>query len=289
MGKKVKKKDLQPIERNTPLFQKAKKYGWLTRLPILKQLHRKKHYPRGFDTEAAQYIPVNLKVGDYGSEVIPLKLMDYFIEKAGTIVIRDCPCRVTNDCKNHNKELGCIWMGKGAANLDLKNLPGAAKEARYATKEEAKAHVRAALKDGLAPALGKLRGDATVYNVLEYDDEFMNFCFCCSCCCIAAGYKYGNSDFRNFVKRMPGVSFVTDPEKCVGVENCGECFKVCVYDGLDVVDGKSVHTENCLGCGHCEAACPNGAISIKFDENLNIDDVIEGIIKRYESIVDISG
>ena len=88
---------------------------------------------------------------------------------------------------------------------------------------------------------------------------------------------------------MEGVMFVTDPEKCVGVENCGECFKVCIYDGLKVVNGKSIHTENCLGCGHCEVLCPNDAISIKFNENLNIDDVIDGIIKRYEKIVDISG
>ena len=284
--KKLKKKDLKPIERNTPLFQKTKKYGWLKRLPILKQRFRKKRYPRGFDTEAGQFIPVNLKVGDYDSEVIPLKLMDYFIDKAGTIVIRDCPCRVSNDCKNHDKDLGCIWMGKGAAHLDLKNLPFAAKEARYATKEEAKEHVRLALKSGLVPALGKLRSDAVLYNFLEYDDETMNFCFCCSCCCITAGYKYGNSDYKNFFKRMEGVRFVTDPEKCIG---CGECFKACIYNGLKLVKEKSVHTDDCIGCGHCEAACPNGAISIEFDENLNIDDVIDGIIKRYEKIVDVSG
>jgi formate hydrogenlyase subunit 6/NADH:ubiquinone oxidoreductase subunit I len=286
LAKKLKKKDLKPIERNTPLFQKTKKRGWRTRLPILKQRFRKKQYPRGFDTEAGQYIPVNLRVGDYESEVIPLKLMDYFIDKAGTIVIRDCPCRVTNDCKNHDKDLGCIWMGKGAANLNLKKLPGMAKEGRYATKEEAKEHARLALKNGLAPALAKLRGDAVAYNVLEYDDELMNFCFCCSCCCIAAGYKYGNSDYKNYVKRMKGVTFVTDPEKCVG---CGECFKVCIYNGLRLEKGKSVHTEDCLGCGHCEAVCPEGAISINFDENMNIDEVIEEIIQRYEKIVDISG
>lgn len=286
MGKKLKKKNLKPIERSTPLFLKTKKKGWLTRLPIHKQRYRKKNYPRGFDVEAGQYIPVNLRVGEYESEVIPLKLMDYFIEKAGTIVIRDCPCRVTNDCKNHDKDLGCIWMGKGAANLDLKNLPGMAKEGRYATKEEVREHVRLALKNGLAPALAKLRGDAVAYNVLEYDDELMNFCFCCSCCCIAAGYKYGNSDYKNFVKRMKGVTFTTDPEKCVG---CGECFKVCIYNGLKMVKGKSVHTEDCLGCGHCETVCPNDAISIIFDENMNIDEVMDEIIQRYEKIVDISG
>ena len=182
MGTKLKKEDLKPIERNTPKFQKVKKLGWLTRLPILKQKFRKKEYPRGFDVDAAQIIPVNLRVGDYENEVISLKLMDHFIEKAGTIVIRDCPCRVTANCQNHDIDLGCIWMGKGAANLDLRNLPGMGKEGRYATKEEACEHARLALKNGLIPALAKLRGDAKLYNVLDYDDELMNFCFCCNCC-----------------------------------------------------------------------------------------------------------
>ena len=211
--------------------------------------------------------------------------MDHFIENAGTIVIIPCPCRVSNDCKNHDKNLGCVWMGKGAANLDLENLPSMV-EGRYATKEETKEHVRAALKDGLVPALGKLRGDAVGLKVLDFEDEFMNFCFCCSCCCVMAGMKYGNSDYKNYIKRMKGVKVIADTEKCIG---CGECFKVCIYNGLKMVKGKAVHTENCLGCGHCEAACPNDAISITFDDNMNVDEVIDEIIQRYETIVDISG
>ena len=87
MSKTLKKKDLKPIERDSPAFQKWKKYGWITRLPILKQRYRKKSYPRGFDVQAGQAIPVNLRVGDYENEVIPLKLLDYFIEKAGTIAL----------------------------------------------------------------------------------------------------------------------------------------------------------------------------------------------------------
>ena len=88
MNKTLKKKDLKPIETSSPLIEVAKKKGWLTRLPIIKQKYRKKMYPRGFDVEAGQYIPLNLQVGDYESQVIPLKLIDYFIDKAGTIVIR---------------------------------------------------------------------------------------------------------------------------------------------------------------------------------------------------------
>ena len=287
MGKKLTKQDLKPIERSTPKFLKAKKWGWLTRLPIFEQLYRKKFYPRGFNVQAAQAIPVNLRIGDYESETIPIKLMDYFIEKAGTIVLRDCPCRVTNNCQNHDHDLGCIWMGKGAANLDLKNLPGAAIDGYYATKEQAHERVRIAVKDGLIPAIGKLRSDATLYNVLDYEDEFMDFCFCCSCCCVCAGYKYGNSDFKNYFKRMEGVSIIVDSEKCVG---CGKCFEVCIYEGLKMVKGKAfINQKNCIGCGLCEITCPNNAISINFDESLNIDEVMDEIIQRYEKIVDISG
>ena len=67
------------------------------------------------------------------------------------------------------------------------------------------------------------------------------------------------------------------------------CFKVCIYDGLKMVKSKTFHTDKCIACGNCEAVCPNGAISINFDENKNIDDVMDKIIKRYEKIVDISG
>ncbi|MHA1197475.1 MAG: DUF362 domain-containing protein [Promethearchaeota archaeon] len=286
MGKKLKKKDLKPIERNTPSFQKLKKVAWVTRLPIIKQLYRKKTIPDGFDSQAGQYIPINLKMGDYESETVPLKVIDHFIDKAGTIVIIQCPCRVSNDCKNYSKDLGCIWMGKGAAHLDLENLPLGVK-GRYATKEEAKQHARAAIKEGLIPALGKFRGDAKAFGVLEYENEFMDFCFCCSCCCITAGMKYGNSDWRKFVKKMKGVKVIVDPNKCIG---CGECFKVCIYNGRKMVKGKAVvDQEKCIACGRCAKVCPNGATSVIFDENLDINDAINEIIERYEKIVDISG
>ncbi len=285
MGKNKTKKDLQPIERSTEKFLKAKKMLWLTKVPIFKQKFRKKHHPRGYEVEAGQLLPVNIKVGDYDSVIVPKKLMDYFIDKAGTIVLVDCPCRVTNGCKNHSIELGCVWMGKGAANLDLENLPGGG-NGRFATKEEARERVRLAIEDGLVPALGKYRGDAAAYQVLDYEDEFMNFCFCCSCCCLTAGEKYMNDEWKNMLKPIKGVSIHTDPDKCTG---CATCFKVCIYDGLKMVNGKSVHTDNCLLCGRCETVCPEKAISMTFDDPSILDDVMGDIIKRYDKIVDISG
>ena len=86
---------------------------------------------------------------------------------------------------------------------------------------------------------------------------------------------------------MKGVTVTTDPEKCTG---CGLCFKDCIYNGLKMVKGKAQQIqENCVGCGNCEMACPTGAISTTFDDNVDIDQVMDEIIKRYEKIVDISG
>ena len=70
LGKNLTKEDLKPIERDSPLMRKARKYGWLTKIPILKQIYRKKAHPRGYDVEAGQIIPINLNVGDYDTEAI---------------------------------------------------------------------------------------------------------------------------------------------------------------------------------------------------------------------------
>ncbi|MCP4764264.1 MAG: 4Fe-4S dicluster domain-containing protein, partial [archaeon] len=62
------------------------------------------------------------------------------------------------------------------------------------------------------------------------------------------------------------------------------------YAARKMVKGKAVEIQdNCLGCGRCEIVCPEKAISMNFDENIKVDEVMDNIIKRYEKIVDISG
>jgi len=75
----------------------------------------------------------------------------------------------------------------GAGKIDRSKWPGA----RLATKEEALERERLAYENGLVVQMGKLRGDAVLYNVLDCENEFMSICHCCSCCCVVALSKYG--------------------------------------------------------------------------------------------------
>ena len=277
--KKKQKLDLKPIEMNTPRANRIKKLAKIAKLPIIKQLVRKRMFPDGIENQAGVAIPVNLSLGTYEDQIVPRKVAEYFIEKAGTILLIDCPCRTANKCKNHDVHLGCTWMGKGASKVDRSKWPGA----RLATKEEALERERLAYENGLVPHIGKLRSDAVIYDVVEYEDEFMDICHCCSCCCVCSLAKYAPKDYFKMIKRIDGVEVKVDPDKCTG---CGICFKVCIYDGLRMKEDKtSIKQENCLGCGRCERVCPNKAISITIDDYSRIDEVIV----KFDSRVDISG
>ncbi|MBQ0066510.1 MAG: nitroreductase family protein [Firmicutes bacterium] len=53
---------------------------------------------------------------------------------------------------------------------------------------------------------------------------------------------------------------IIDKNKCIG---CSLCVKDCVAFDLKVKNGKAVAAnKSCIQCGHCEAICPKGAITI---------------------------
>ncbi|MFW9865024.1 MAG: DUF362 domain-containing protein [Candidatus Thorarchaeota archaeon] len=277
--KKKRKLDLKPIEMDTPWARKMKKKAKYAKLPIIKQKARKRRYPDGLDNQTGSAIPVNLSLGTYEDQIVPRKVVEHFISKAGTILLMDCPCRTHNKCKNHDITLGCTWLGRGAGKIDRSKWPGA----HLATKEEALERERLAYENGLVPHMGKLRADAVLYDVVDYEDEFMSICHCCSCCCVVSLSKYGPAEFRQVSKRMEGVEVRVDPDKCTG---CGICFKVCIRDGLKMKKGKAmINQKNCKGCGRCVRECPNQAITISIDDYSRIDE----LIARFESRVDISG
>lgn len=48
-------------------------------------------------------------------------------------------------------------------------------------------------------------------------------------------------------------------ETCTG---CNLCKKVCLYDAIEIVDGKAVINENCIFCGACIEVCKLNSIEI---------------------------
>ena len=57
------------------------------------------------------------------------------------------------------------------------------------------------------------------------------------------------------------IAFSVDTSACL---SCGACVKDCVGHALTMHDGHPamLHEENCIGCRHCLAVCPVGAVSV---------------------------
>jgi len=225
------------------------------------------------------YVPVNLPMGDFESEVVPYKVFEHFINKASNIVLRTCPCRERWDCQNHSVELGCIFMGD-----DTKNMALDSDEGYVATKEQALEHVRNAIADGLVPLIGRNVAEAEGGHGVKDTGRFLAGCFCCECCCIAVKFsQYGivASMGGDEAGSMKGMKIKVDPELCDG---CGTCIEVCPFKSRKVLDGKSsVDPAHCTGCGRCVDVCPNGAITFDIED----PNYIENYIAKLESIVDV--
>jgi len=223
------------------------------------------------------YIPVDLPIGDFENVAVPYKVFEHFINKASNIILRTCPCRERWECENHSIELGCIFMGD-----DTKNMVLPPEQGYVATKEQALEHLTKAMAEGLVPLLGRNVAEAEGGHGVEDTGKFLSGCFCCECCCINATFARNGTAALKLFDRMEGLHVEVDPDICVG---CGECLEICAFKGMEMINGKAVVNQNrCLGCGRCESTCPNGAISIYFEDINRVDEFINTL----ESHVDVS-
>jgi len=259
----------------TARFNREKNYHpfILSKLPIFRYLVTQ----RLNEDDFGAYVPINQSLGTYENQVIPYKVFKHFIDKASNIVmLKDCPCRMYNDCQDYDKSLGCVYMGDDTLKLLLTEDRGS-----VVTKEEALERVRLAIDNGLIPLLGRAMDEAEGFGVPD-TGHFLSMCFCCPCCCVDGKIVRYAPKSLNMFSRMEGITVKVDEDLCVG---CGECLEVCVFMGMEMIDEKArVNQDNCLGCGRCESTCPNESISIEISDLSSVDE----LIKKLEAHVDVS-
>lgn len=248
----------------------------LMRLPIFKNLVREK--VADLSKNFGAYLPINKSL-DYENQVLPLRVIKHFIDKASHIVKRaKCGCREIKGCKNHDHTLGCMYLGRDT--LTMKASEG---KLQVLTKEEAWDIVNRAYDDGLIPVMGRSMGEAEIFDV-EETGHFMSMCFCCACCCVNGKLmKYGPGEVSSILfPRMKGLEVKVDLDKCIG---CGKCVEVCAFGARELVDGKGLMDQvRCLGCGRCVDVCPTEATTIEIDDPKRIEEHI----KTLESYVDVT-
>ncbi len=216
------------------------------------------------------YIPLNINLEPPDATVAPAIIAEYFIRKSSSrFLMSYCPDRKANNCSNFPHDIGCLWIGGAAAEINAPPHIG-----RLVSVDEAIAHLHHARASGLVPLFGKFKADALVMGVNKEHKRFMTMCFCCSCCCILKYFRHGRPEFRDMIHRIPGLTVNAEPSMCAG---CGECVKACLFGNITMTDGKARIINECKGCGLCAEACPNKAISIKVKDPAFIENVISGI------------
>jgi len=96
----------------------------------------------------------------------------------------------------------------------------------------------------------------------------------------------GSANVPRVFQRLKGLTIEVDQDTCVGEEHCGECLEVCVFRGMEMIDGKAkINDIYCLGCGRCAEKCPNDAIKMELDDMSRLDEFI-GKVEKYVDVED---
>lgn len=219
-------------------------------------------------------LPVQETVRTPESVVLPYPLLTSLVEQASAhFVMQECLCRRGENCQTYPHDVGCLFLGDGAAEITLAI-------GRLVSADEAMAHVRRAMALGLTPLIVHTVFDAWVLGI-PYR-RMLGICFCCDCCCIVRqGLRLGPQAFWDIVVRLPGLAVEVGPE-CTG---CGTCLDACYVQAIVIEDGRAcISDEQCKGCGRCVAICPAGAITLRMAGDV---DVLGRLLARIERRTDI--
>lgn len=248
----------------------------LTRVPVLGRLLERAFF-EGDDLillPAEKTLVLNEKVADPENLVVPSKVLDHFIDRAGFLwIMNTCICRESMGCESYPVELGCLFMGEAARGINPSM-------GRSVTPDEARAHVARCREAGLFHLVGRNKMD-TVWLGVRPGGRLLTVCNCCGCCCLWKILPDVSGFIGEKLRKMPGVS-VTVTEACAG---CGTCVEGrCIAGAITVVEGRARIGEECRGCGTCAERCPEGAIRVLFESA----DSIEASISRLSGSVDVT-
>ena len=199
--------------------------------------------------------------------VLPSKIVDHFIKEADYHrIMHFCICRKSDQCEDYPIELGCLFLGEAAKDIDPEL-------GRPVTEEEALEHVEKCREAGLVHLIGRNKLDPVWLDVTP-GKKLMTICNCCPCCCLWKMLSDLTPDISDKIKKMPGVIIKVNKRKCIG---CGECHQICFVNAIEIRDGKAIISDDCRGCGRCIEVCPEKAVEIE----------IEGLEYYHKSIKDL--
>ncbi|MHB8780859.1 MAG: DUF362 domain-containing protein [Candidatus Geothermincolia bacterium] len=218
-------------------------------------------------------VPVNAEVPVGDQLCIPSQVVEHFVKRTEFLWVMDkCICRDSLHCKDYPIDLGCLFMGEAA--MDINPRLG-----RRVTAEEALAHLEACREAGLVHLIGRNKLDTVWLNVRP-GNKLLTVCNCCPCCCLWRSLPALATRISDKVRRLPGVAFEVTGE----CEGCGECVSGCFVKAINVRDGRAYIDDSCRGCGRCALSCRRQAIRMQVED----PSYLEQAVKRLAGLVDIS-
>lgn len=202
-------------------------------------------------------IPVNVDLNVEEHMIKPpLELVREAIKNSSYRVIQDkCACRTIEKCEDYPRDIGCMFLGKGAkACVEHKS-------GHEATVEECLAHVERAVNAGLSVGTYFVELEQYAWGFQDEDiPDFIAFCFCCPCCCHEIKFEnLAKGELKHILHQSSGYQVRCIEDKCIG---CGKCVEACPRHFLKMEHGKIQIDEFCAGCGLCLNVCPQKALHV---------------------------
>ena len=219
-------------------------------------------------------IPIDKKIDESKSSFLPTEILKKAVSESKNVVImHNCICRTSNDCKDYPHDIGCIFMGPAVKRIP-KHL------CKEVSAEEAIEHINKADAAGLSHLIGRNKIDSVWMNVGP-KEELLTVCHCCPCCCLWKVVPNLEDDIGDRVEKLEGVNVETHSEKCSGCKLCIDSCFVKAISFNEETNTIEIDQNKCRGCGKCVNICKKDAISINYTQQS-----VDTILDRIKNLVD---